>query len=563
MKRESIGLIGVVIAVVLIIIAASSNSIKPAASPSSSSPPSPAASIKPLPSPSPSLMPEITYTVKTDYSQLKPYQPMEEIFTRLSEDFMPELVPSAEYGELMPYVGDVLYSYYWPIDESYGLVTKDWMIVTDAVYDYVSRYGSLYVLSKELDIGGEDLDTYYMQPRSYTLCAIDGSWTTGDQYIDYNTLDKVLLLYRDIETTDIDVYDYDGNFLYNTSDLSCYHELSPSSLYSHYDYLSYGDGYVTVTLESGKVAFIEELTGRTVYTDFTDARQFNEGCCAVELNGLWGYIDKSFSIVIEPAYTYAALFDGGRAVVGLQSGSDALIDRGNSIIVTAGEISDCGDYIRADDVIYDAYFNKIPVPSDLDRSTYLGDGCFLFSNYTDKTMIYQNGSFYDFPVPADVADINENIIILNNDAFSENGMRYYGISYVYTLDGQLLIPRMANTEIIFVEDARSELLYLVINDYSNGTYQLLDPDFNVVLADVGNIYRIGGDEHAYFIANNGTGGTYRVFDSSLKELFSGEGEISFYKSQNLFEILDDSSFAYMDTSGKYVFRISLLDCIPD
>jgi hypothetical protein len=53
----------------------------------------------------PAPSPEVTYIVRTDYAHLTPYEPVKEVYTRLSEEFMPELIPSDDYGPLLPYAG--------------------------------------------------------------------------------------------------------------------------------------------------------------------------------------------------------------------------------------------------------------------------------------------------------------------------------------------------------------------------------------------------------------------------------------------------------------------------
>lgn len=204
MKRKIIGLI-TVISAVLLILSSCSNSASTAPSPSVSALPSPspivsAPSQSTTPKPSPSISPDVTYTVKTDYSKLTPYEPMEEIYTRLSDEYMAELVPSDDYGMLLPYTGELLYNYYGdPIDERYGLVTADGIIVTDAMYYSIYNYGSFFVLSKQLDNTGSEKPEYCDDlNRSYALCASDGSWVTPFRYSDFSTLDDVLLLYCDL-----------------------------------------------------------------------------------------------------------------------------------------------------------------------------------------------------------------------------------------------------------------------------------------------------------------------------------------------------------------------------
>jgi hypothetical protein len=48
---------------------------------------------------------------------------------------------------------------------------------------------------------------------------------------------------------------------------------------------------------------------------FEEAGIFSEGLAAIEINGKWGYIDKSGKLVIEPQFTDAWNFSEGLAPV--------------------------------------------------------------------------------------------------------------------------------------------------------------------------------------------------------------------------------------------------------
>ena len=84
--------------------------------------------------------PDMSWDVITDYSGLTAYRSPRSMHTRLASGALPELVPSDGYGMLLPYSG----SYAKPGSggyqvTKYGLVTIDGVIVTDAVYDSISR----------------------------------------------------------------------------------------------------------------------------------------------------------------------------------------------------------------------------------------------------------------------------------------------------------------------------------------------------------------------------------------------------------------------------------------
>ncbi len=53
---------------------------------------------------------------------------------------------------------------------------------------------------------------------------------------------------------------------------------------------------------------------------YTNARSFSQGLAAVEVDGLWGYIDPSGKLVIEPAFLEARDFCQGSAPVLTEDG---------------------------------------------------------------------------------------------------------------------------------------------------------------------------------------------------------------------------------------------------
>ena len=62
---------------------------------------------------------------------------------------------------------------------------------------------------------------------------------------------------------------------------------------------------------------------------------FSDGLAAVQLNGYWGYIDKSFSVVIKPVYSIAGEFHEGKAVVRSDGGDFAVIDKTGAVLFNA------------------------------------------------------------------------------------------------------------------------------------------------------------------------------------------------------------------------------------
>ncbi|MDE6107111.1 MAG: hypothetical protein K2F83_00330, partial [Oscillospiraceae bacterium] len=153
----------------------------------------------PPPTETPTVEPTETpggFSVYTDWSKLEPYEPKKAVYTRRYEGFTDTLIPSNDYGPLIPFAGTALTTMgEWgggvhPYDyHLYGLVTTKGEVVVDPVFTEVGRVydhkeddmrslGQLpvYVLTKAVqDEDGEIVD------RS-ALCALDGSWCTDYLY---------------------------------------------------------------------------------------------------------------------------------------------------------------------------------------------------------------------------------------------------------------------------------------------------------------------------------------------------------------------------------------------
>ena len=121
--------------------------------------------------------------------------PVATIANRLSEDPLPELIPSDDYGSVLPYIGGEVYTEY-PYDDMasvipsyrYGLCTADGTILTDPVYSHIYQAAwydqamdrthplPVWVLTQTAE---EEDGEYY---TAVGLAALDGSWYSGMIY---------------------------------------------------------------------------------------------------------------------------------------------------------------------------------------------------------------------------------------------------------------------------------------------------------------------------------------------------------------------------------------------
>jgi hypothetical protein len=474
--------------------------------------------------------------VQTNYSGLTPYQPPEELYTRLSDGPMTELKPSGDYGKLLPYVGASLFG-----DMGYlsfnmlGLVTDNGMIITDPVFsrvyqgsfynyaDYTSTYVPAYALVKLNEPIDED---NLWDSERCAVCALDGSWITSFDYTSVYFGDKVILGMRSNDQNDVDVFDYDGELLFNTTSLGCYDLVPPQSGYAFMN--GYGEGLLAVQLTNGKTVYIDALTGAERYTDYQQAEAFFGGFARVTVNSLVGFIDRSFSLVIQPQYYYADYFSDGRSVVQLQDHSYAVIDTNGGVLFQRDTpisrwdksffcVYD-NDYNET--LYYDSRFNEIKSGSG--QLISLSDGWFYYTD--DGGVVIMNGrEKYTIDGIATVSGVAGGLVyyyVNETDSWSEG---------VKTLDGEDVVPLSKNTSVYLVTSKTSGDVFISVSSYSQ----------------------------------NGTNQTFKVLDRDGNTILSGQGYATYDGQRDLFEVYGEQFFGYADTSGQYIFKISLLQYLPD
>ena len=157
--------------------------------------------------------------VYVDWSSLEPYAPEEPIYTRSSDSVITELVPSDNYGPLIPFLGDKLGG--TDLGSRYGLITLSGEIVLDPVLSSVWDGGSqggyynleplpYFMLCKETPATSSD--GWDEASEVWAMAARDGSWCTEFKY----TMDGELSLWgRDINQncTENGIFLLDGDQL--------------------------------------------------------------------------------------------------------------------------------------------------------------------------------------------------------------------------------------------------------------------------------------------------------------------------------------------------------------
>ena len=270
-------------------------------------------------------LPSISWDVQTDDTYLTPYVSPGANSTRLQEAAMPELVPADNYGPILPYATSVTMNDGRIFTSKYGFVAqRSGTVITDPIYDDVSR--AMFVSSN----GAEYLPAYHLKmdlPHDDSLfgyntlqaaCAIDGSWIIPlDYYSILFTEDVMLLLYYPYDTFNIDVYDYNGNLLYNMLNLEWIDRVSEDTWPEYFTH-SVSEGVGFILLDNGTYAAVDILTGNIRETNFIRAFMFSDGLAAVIPQGsnLWGFVDKNLEFIIEHTYEWESIFRNNLAVVG-------------------------------------------------------------------------------------------------------------------------------------------------------------------------------------------------------------------------------------------------------
>jgi len=505
--------------------------------------------------------------VQTNFDILTPFEPQHLLHTRLHEGAMPELVPSDNYGTLLPYSSTIVLEdgSLWP--SKFGLVTADGVIVTDLIYESVERAEFLhgwYVRSENEMFPAYSLSKYIPDHEFYSghhtvirkmaAVALDGSWITLFDYTHIVYTKDVIILYRDESIFDMDVIDYSGKHLYNMRDLSwTTRALDDVGPYIYMDIIA--DRYAHVRTGSSTFAFIDLLTGNARSTRFIAADPFVEGFAPVGIGVvnsytiLWGLINTNFDVVIQPIYYNLPYFIHGKAIVERR-------DRSQFVINTKGE-------------------NLFNVP----------DGYWLAHSYEGPTFILSS-DFETSPYPTYLNSAFEEIRPPEGSRLEHfYNLRYLGNGWYTTVneDGSLLINN--NEEFFFPEVEYINFFdgeYLVyMKGYTdskgytfnaNGVMTLEGND--IILAEPGTVITtvIQNENIKAFIVSTGSWyisdrgynpNTYRLIDTKGDIVIQGTGILIYHDALNLYSVQNANSFLWLDDNANIIISIPLLSSVFD
>ena len=521
----------------------------------------------------------------TNYSDMAPYEPPSIINTQLSSGSMPELVPSGNYGMLMPYAGAVVKTEYGGIQVTrYGFVTMYGMIVTDAVYDSIERaYDNRANDPKplpayQLALNRPHIGYNMTDEKRYAACALDGSWITPFDYVNIVFSENIITLQRYYNTYDIDVYDYNGRFIYNMAECWWIVNLDPAQLYE----LMYNvdsEGYIRVHLRDGTVAFINMLTGSYIKTEYYNAEGFTDGLAMVltldYASGQmrWGYINTAFELVIQPRYEYANPFLNGYAVVMAYDNTQYVINRQGEILLSVsdgwidqyydGSGITVYDYNTGKNKFYTSDLFMIPTYSkfgDLafiyhiyssDGGWYIGD-CYEEVRYTENggvicegyigKVLFSDSEEYLFTDVLYISQVEGDYVVYTrevarkddtaNSGWDISLISQYNIEYhtgIMTLDGVEIIPPEKNARINIVTD---------------------DTAAKAIIVNT-NMYQ-------YYSGSLESAARFKLISIDGYIITSGAGVMSYDEASGLYYVLREDACGYLDPYGNVIFSIPIM-----
>jgi len=526
--------------------------------------------------------PEMGLRVRTDYSGLTAYVPPHTMHSRLQDGPLPQLIPSEDYGMLLPYASATVLPDGSLREAKYGLVTIDGVIVTDLVYDGIERATarpSAYTIETPapmpayklaVNVPGTEI-LWGEFERKLAVCALDGSWITPFDYADIVFAGDIIILMHDFDTFDIDVYDYNGQFVYNVMQTDWFDNIRQNAWPGNMSY-SLSEGYASLPARNGGSMIVEMRTGKATYLDYAEIMPFSGGLAAViapvlvrdgdaeYYTDLWGFIDRDFNLVIPHRYSQQAYFTNGYAVVTMPDNSQQVINSRGSVVFSVTkdfwieqdyrgdgfDLYRLGAYSYAP-VFYTKDFVEIKIPeiarSDEDY-TYLNRfGGGWYSCRTDNgTVLFTLEEEFYFPGMEYISSKHGDILVYSVNyeqvgailVYQENDEQVSRMG-VMTLDGRDIIPPEPGVMITAVTEGGTET--------EGGTLK------SFVINTHGSFLYFGGKDPEYKQSK------FRLIDVNGGEIISGFGVLTYDEAAGLYKVLGSDHFAWLDHEGNTIISI--------
>ena len=510
-----------------------------------------------LPPPGSSPPVEMIWEVRADYSNLTPYAPYS-MCSRLREGPLPELIPSPDYGMLLPYASSIVLADGGIRAVKYGLVASNGVIVTDLVYDRLDRAYSTYSYTQKpqpayklsRDIPGTETD--WGSQSMLAACALDGSWITGFDYSDIIFTEKAIVLMRSYDSYDIDVYDYNGRLIYNMLDLEWTGKIRKDTWPGSLVY-SISEGYGSIQTSDGTYAYINILTGRATYTEYTGAFPFLSGRASVAqwdkhgaIPELWGAIGPDFRLNIPVKYVNPIVFINGRALAETPDGRWHIININGETLLSAPDgrhleqhYDGSGFTLHPEPggempVFYTIDLVEIPVPDEARNAGYmtslyqLGDGWF-YCSAADGAVLFTLFEKHFIPGAGHIIFFDGEYVVYSWNSRSGNGVG------VIALDGREIVPSEPNIMITAVAEEGAAKAFVVNKGPSMYAFT------------VGPYIHSG----------------YRLVGLDGDIIRSGPGVLTYDEAAGLYSVLDADNYIWLDKDGNIIINIPVMSYTMD
>jgi len=507
--------------------------------------------------------PEMKWDVNVDFSVLTPYIP-DIKYSRLHEGAMPELLPSGEYGVLLPYATvNALENGDYNIGK-YGLVTIDGVVVTDLIYNNIERanyrvwFSVVYCPAYTLSVWSSEPEEGFLPSQKKAACALDGSWITPFDYVEIGFTEDVIILMRDVETFDIDVYDYNGKFLYNMLEFEWTNHVPEDTWIGGLLYnVSNGYRWLPASSQYGNLLKIDMLTGEAEFLEYNYVGNFNEGLAQVRINNpgfvryseLWGYINTEFDVVIEPEFTSAFEFKNGQALVCEQDNKWSVINTQGEILFSFPE----GWY--ASPHFYGIGYYAAPINGNQNPIYYTND--FIEITLPDKVLaLLQYGYFHEL----EGGWFAYYIDMTGAGVFKDNEDYFYpGVDHISYFDEKYVISHKYSeeeslTNVMTISGAE-------IMPFTDGVNVAATPGSDGVSAFMVNNARY--HFYSYGIEVDYRPRTYKLISSDGDIIKTGDGVIAYDEAVGLCYIYSPEFFSWMDLEGNTIIKIPLMSYMLD
>lgn len=495
--------------------------------------------------------PEFTPTsgVQMDLSKLEKFTPVEELYTRLSEERVEELAPG-DYGLLRPFVGSraafdmTIYGGSGIYNGNMGLIDENGAIVVDPVYtdvtlltDWYNKDGpKLYRLSKEVEA-----EEWQGHTQIHGFCTLDGSVVEPCIYESVQYSNGYILAFNRSRDGLFKIFDSKGNLILDSANWKERYPVYSDMGYSSVE-VSENLLFLNVTDDTadyGMDGWLCDWEGNVISKDYDFVTLSGEApyACGMWDDGEDGYLDE-YGNLLSTGYVSVSPYYFGQALV-TRDGQRQVIDKEGNVLWNAP-----GDYVyvlATDTAVY--YQEEVPE----------GDYHYSYRYYnSDFELMYPEADHVSqanedwFLVCEDGVcrmDNGEQSVVLEGAVPDKNS--YYSADE--TADGLLLVTTYDSDEQSYwLFDGNGVLL-------KNGTVE--GEYINVVLDRLGDASVVVTYDWRTYPNQN------RPLDYPGAPKLENVNLIAAYGDWYMVE--DEFSAGYMDEDGNWLFRVSLMEDMVD